>query len=67
MTLDTWWLYLGAIVLIACTPGPNVLYVITRSIRMSQRRNSRNMKLRYVSVFLVLFILTERLYSSKIH
>ena len=33
MTLDTWWLYLGAIVLIACTPGPNVLYVITRSIR----------------------------------
>jgi len=33
VTLDTWWLYLGAIVLIACTPGPNVLYVITRSIR----------------------------------
>ena len=33
MTLDTWWLYLGAIVLIACTPGPNVLYVTTRSIR----------------------------------
>ena len=33
MTLDTWWLYLGAIVLIACTPGPNVLYVVTRSIR----------------------------------
>ena len=33
MTLETWWLYLGAIVLIACTPGPNVLYVTTRSIR----------------------------------
>ena len=33
MTLETWWLYLGAVVLIACTPGPNVLYVITRSIR----------------------------------
>jgi len=33
MTLDTWWLYLGAVVLIACTPGPNVLYVTTRSIR----------------------------------
>ncbi|CAN5922918.1 LysE family translocator [soil metagenome] len=34
MTLDTWWLYLGAVVLISSTPGPNVLYVITRSVRM---------------------------------
>ena len=33
MTLDTWWLFLGAIVLIASTPGPNVLYVTTRSIQ----------------------------------
>ena len=33
MTLQTWWLYLGAVVLISCTPGPNVLYVTTRSIR----------------------------------
>src|ERR1700744_403722 len=33
MTLDTWWLYLGAVVLISATPGPNVLYVTTRSIR----------------------------------
>lgn len=33
MALQTWWLYLGAVVLIACTPGPNVLYVTTRSIR----------------------------------
>ena len=33
MTLETWGLYLGAVVLIACTPGPNVLYVTTRSIR----------------------------------
>ena len=33
MTLDTFWLYLGAVVLISCTPGPNVLYVTTRSIR----------------------------------
>ncbi|MBL6617670.1 MAG: LysE family translocator, partial [Reyranella sp.] len=33
MTLETWWLYLGAVILIASTPGPNVLYVTTRSIR----------------------------------
>jgi threonine/homoserine/homoserine lactone efflux protein len=33
VTLDTYWLYLGAVVLISATPGPNVLYVTTRSIR----------------------------------
>lgn len=33
MTLQTFWLYLGAVVLISATPGPNVLYVTTRSIR----------------------------------
>lgn len=33
MTLETFWLYLGAVVLLSCTPGPNVLYVTTRSIR----------------------------------
>lgn len=37
MTLETWWLFLGAIVLIAGTPGPNVLYVTTRSIRFGMR------------------------------
>ncbi len=33
MTLEIFWLFLGAVVLISCTPGPNVLYVTTRSIR----------------------------------
>jgi len=33
VTLQTFWLYLGAVVLLSCTPGPNVLYVTTRSIR----------------------------------
>ena len=33
MTLQTFWLYLGAVVLISATPGPNLLYVTTRSIR----------------------------------
>jgi threonine/homoserine/homoserine lactone efflux protein len=33
MTLNTFWLYLGAVVLLSATPGPNVLYVTTRSIR----------------------------------
>src|SRR5258708_39929551 len=33
MRLETYWLYLGAVVMLSCTPGPNVLYVTTRSIR----------------------------------
>jgi len=33
MTLHTYWLYLGAVVLISSTPGPNIFYVTTRSIR----------------------------------
>src|SRR5580658_3079676 len=33
MTLQTWLIYLGAVVLISATPGPNVLFVTTRSIR----------------------------------
>jgi len=33
VSLHTFWLYLGAVVLISATPGPNILYVTTRSIR----------------------------------
>ncbi|MFO1079908.1 MAG: LysE family translocator [Reyranellaceae bacterium] len=33
MTLEAWLLFLGAVVAIAGTPGPNVLFVTTRSIR----------------------------------
>ncbi|MBN9091602.1 MAG: LysE family translocator [Reyranella sp.] len=33
MTLQTYWLYLGAVLLISATPGPNIFYVTSRSIR----------------------------------
>ncbi|HEY0440340.1 MAG TPA: LysE family translocator [Xanthobacteraceae bacterium] len=33
MTLQTWWLYLGAVFLVSATPGPNLFFVLTRSIR----------------------------------
>jgi threonine/homoserine/homoserine lactone efflux protein len=33
VSLHTYWLFLGAIVLISATPGPNIFYVTTRSIR----------------------------------
>jgi threonine/homoserine/homoserine lactone efflux protein len=31
--IETYWLYLGAVVMLSCTPGPNVLYVTIRAIR----------------------------------
>jgi threonine/homoserine/homoserine lactone efflux protein len=33
MTLHTYWLFLGAVLLISSTPGPNIFYVTSRSIR----------------------------------
>jgi threonine/homoserine/homoserine lactone efflux protein len=33
VSLHTYWLFLGAVLLISATPGPNVFYVLTRSIR----------------------------------
>ena len=33
MILQTYWLFLGAVALISATPGPNIFYVTTRSIR----------------------------------
>jgi threonine/homoserine/homoserine lactone efflux protein len=33
MSLQIYWLYLGAVLLISATPGPNIFYVTTRSIR----------------------------------
>ena len=33
MRIETYWLYLGAVLLISATPGPNIFYVTTRSIR----------------------------------
>jgi threonine/homoserine/homoserine lactone efflux protein len=33
VSLHAYWLFLGAVVLISATPGPNIFYVTTRSIR----------------------------------
>jgi threonine/homoserine/homoserine lactone efflux protein len=33
VSLHTYWLFLGAVLLISATPGPNIFYVTTRSIR----------------------------------
>lgn len=54
MTLETWWLYLGAIVLIACTPGPNVLYVTTRSISFGLKASAVAMMVCLLALVLML-------------
>jgi len=33
VSLHTYWLFLGAVLLISATPGPNIFYVTSRSIR----------------------------------
>lgn len=33
MTIQTWWLYLCAVSLLCITPGPNMLYVMSTSVR----------------------------------
>jgi len=38
MLLKTWWLYVTAVFLISATPGPNMLHVMTQSIRHGHRR-----------------------------
>ncbi|MEU5847546.1 LysE family translocator [Saccharopolyspora shandongensis] len=37
LSLAEWWVYLGATLLIAFTPGPGMLYVLARSIRGGSR------------------------------
>ncbi|MCJ2048050.1 LysE family translocator [Methylobacterium sp. J-078] len=39
MTLQTWWLFLGAVFVLSGTPGPNMLHILTRSLRVGLRRS----------------------------
>lgn len=38
MAMQTWWLYVTAVFLIAATPGPNMLHVMVQSIHHGPRR-----------------------------
>lgn len=38
MSLHVWWLYVTAVFLISATPGPNMLHVMSQSIRHGPRR-----------------------------
>ncbi|MET0497427.1 MAG: LysE family translocator [Steroidobacteraceae bacterium] len=37
MTWQTWWVFFGAVFLLSGTPGPNMLHVMTRSVRFGAR------------------------------
>ncbi|WP_380872643.1 amino acid transporter [Sphingomonas sp. DBB INV C78] len=39
MTLHTWWLFFVAVFLLCGTPGPNMLHVMTRSVRFGLKRS----------------------------
>lgn len=38
MSLQTWWIFVCAVFLICGTPGPNMLHILTRSLRFGFRR-----------------------------
>lgn len=39
MTIQTWWLFLGAVFVLSGTPGPNMLHIMTRSVEFGVRRS----------------------------
>ncbi|MCW4462540.1 LysE family translocator [Sphingomonas sp. BT-65] len=55
MTLQTWWLYVTAVFLIAATPGPNMLHVMTQSIHHGVRRSAASMAGLMTAVLACLF------------
>lgn len=43
MLLETWWLYVTAVFLISATPGPNMLHVMSQSVRYGPGRATATM------------------------
>ncbi len=39
MSVHSWWLFVGAIVLLCGTPGPNMLHILSRSVDFGVRRS----------------------------
>lgn len=54
MTFQTWWLFLSAVFLLSGTPGPNMLHVLARSVRVGWRRSLAAMAGCLSAVILVL-------------
>ena len=54
MTLQTWCMFLGAVFVLSGTPGPNMLHILTRSLRVGLRRSLAAMAGCLTAVVLVL-------------
>ncbi|MCJ2035928.1 LysE family translocator [Methylobacterium sp. J-068] len=54
MTFHTWWLFLGAVFALSGTPGPNMLHILARSVRVGLRRSGAAMAGCLSAVILVL-------------
>jgi threonine/homoserine/homoserine lactone efflux protein len=54
MTLQTWWLFTTAVFLLCGTPGPNMLHVMTRSLRFGFRRSVAAMAGCYSAILLAM-------------
>ncbi len=54
MTIHVWWLYFVAVFLLVCTPGPNMLFVMSNSVRFGFIKSIPAMAGCWVAVALVL-------------
>jgi threonine/homoserine/homoserine lactone efflux protein len=54
MNLHTWWLFVTVVFLLCGTPGPNMLHVMTRSLRFGVKRSTATMAGCLSAVILVL-------------
>jgi threonine/homoserine/homoserine lactone efflux protein len=55
MQIGTWWLYALTVFVVAGTPGPNMLHIMTRSIQVGARRSALAMMGCLSAVLLCLF------------
>jgi threonine/homoserine/homoserine lactone efflux protein len=55
MQIGTWWLYALTVFVVAGTPGPNMLHIMTRSIQVGMRRSTFAMMGCLSAVLLCLF------------
>ncbi|MHB9878211.1 LysE family translocator [Pacificimonas sp. ICDLI1SI03] len=54
MTSETWWLFFGTVFLLAGTPGPNMLHIMSRSAEFGLRRSIAAMAGCLAAVVLIL-------------
>lgn len=54
MSIETWWLFFAAVIVLSGTPGPNMLHILSRSVEFGLRRSIAAMAGCLVALVLVL-------------